>query len=139
MPENGNRLFETIPFNTVVDRMKKGLIEVPDKNEKGHLLFFHLSPNDLLYVPSEKENIHTIDWENLNEELLKRIYKMVSCTGNQCFFIRQEVATSIVNKVEFSSLNKMEKTLEGLMIKEKCIKLNINRSGEIKPVITNSL
>jgi CRISPR-associated endonuclease Csn1 len=57
---------------------------------------------------------------------------MVSSSGNQCFFIRQDIAVSIVNKAEFSSLNKMEKSIEGLMIKENCIKLKIDRLGKIK-------
>ena len=131
--ENGNRSYETIPLNIVVERLKQGISAVPEKNEKGRVLLFHLSPNDLVYVPTvdESENISAINWKNLNKEQLNRIYKMVSSSGSQCFFIRQDVATSIVNKVEFSSSNKMEKTIDGTMIKEQCIKLSIDRLGNI--------
>jgi CRISPR-associated endonuclease Csn1 len=135
--ENGSRSYETIPLNIVIERLKQGLKEVPEMNEKGHILLFHLSPNDLVYVPTEddRENIRTIDWGNLDKEQLGRIYKMVSSSGNQCFFIRQDVATSIVNKAEFSPLNKMERRIDGVMIKEHCFKLNIDRLGNIKPAI----
>ena len=135
--ENGNRSYETIPLNIVIERLKQGLKEVPEKNEKGHNLLFHLSPNDLVYVPTEdeKENISAFDFEHLDKEQLKRIYKMVSSSGNQCFFTRNNVATSIVNKAEFSALNKMEKSVEGVMIKESCIKLKSDRLGNIKSAI----
>jgi CRISPR-associated endonuclease Csn1 len=33
--------------------------------------------------------------------------------------------------VEFSALNKMEKTIDGLMVKEICWKLNVDRLGYI--------
>ncbi|MDR2594793.1 MAG: hypothetical protein LBC87_08505 [Fibromonadaceae bacterium] len=132
MDKNGKRFYETISLNIIIERMKQGLNIVPEKNDKGNELLFYLSPNDLVYVPMEKENVHTIDWNNLDKEQLNRIYKMVSCTGNQCFFIRHSVATSIVNKVEFSPLNKMEKSIDEVMIKECCIKLKIGRLGNIK-------
>jgi CRISPR-associated endonuclease Csn1 len=130
--KEGKRSYETIPLNIAIKRMKQGLNAVPERNDKGDDLLFYLSPNDLVYVPTEKENGHTIDWKNLDKEQLNRIYKMVSCTGNQCFFIRHNVATSIVNKVEFSPLNKMEKNIDEMMIKECCIKLKIDSLGNIK-------
>ena len=60
-----------------------------------------------------------------------RIYKMVSSSGNQCFFIKSEVANTIVNKMEYSPLNKMEKSLDGIMIKQYCLKIKVNRLGNI--------
>lgn len=59
---------------------------------------------------------------------------MVSCTGSQCMFICHEVATSIVNKSEFSSLNKMERAITGEMIKEVCLKLKVDRLGNIRGI-----
>ena len=41
------------------------------------------------------------------------------------------IANSIVNKFEFSALNKMEKSIEGIMIKEVCWKLKVDRLGNI--------
>ena len=36
----------------------------------------------------------------------------------------------IVNKQEYSALNKMERILDGVMIKDVCLKLSITRIGE---------
>lgn len=119
--KEGKRSYETIPLNVVIERQKQGLTSVPEFNEKGHQLIFSLSPNDLVYVPNED-----------NEEIsVKNIYKVVSFTGTQMFCLRFDVAISIVSKNEFSSLNKMERSIEGIMIKEVCIKLKVDRLGHI--------
>ena len=60
---------------------------------------------------------------------------MVSFTGNQAFFISNNIATSIVDKMEFSALNKMEKSIDGFMIKSLCLKLEVDRLGKIKRII----
>lgn len=134
---NGKRNYETIPLNIVIERQKQGLNEVPLENEKGDKLLFYLSPNDLVYVPTgdERQSSSNLDLTSINHKQVLNIYKVVSFTGNQVFFVKQEVAISIVNKIEFSSLNKMERAIDGTMIKEHCIKLNIDRLGNIKPVI----
>lgn len=131
--ENGKRSFETIPLNEVIERQKQGLSSVPDKNEKQDVLLFHLSPNDLVYVPTQEELTSNakIDFSNLTPEQKNRIYKTVSFSGFQCFFVRNDVATSIVNKSEFSSLNKMEKSIERIMVKDVCIKIKVDRLGNI--------
>ncbi|MDR0573773.1 MAG: type II CRISPR RNA-guided endonuclease Cas9 [Tannerella sp.] len=131
--EKGNRSYETIALNVVVERLKQGLGAVPERNEKGYELLFHLSPNDLVYVPTEEELVSGTKY-HIEDIKVDRIYKMVSSTGNQCFFICQNVANSIVNKVEFSPLNKMERGITGEMIKDVCVKLNIDRLGNIKPL-----
>jgi CRISPR-associated endonuclease Csn1 len=118
-------------LNIVIERLKQGLTAVPEKNEAGDNLLFYLSPNDLVYVPieDEVENPNNINISDLKNDQIRRIYKMVSSSGNQCFFVRSEVALPIVNKNEYSTLNKMEKSIEGYMIKETCIKLYVNRLG----------
>jgi CRISPR-associated endonuclease Csn1 len=135
--KNGKRNYETIPLNIVIERQKQGLNEVPLENEKGDGLLFYLSPNDLVYVPTEDERLSSgnLDLTNINYRQVSNIYKAVSFTGNQIFFVKQDVATSIVNKVEFSSLNKMERSIDGTMIKEYCLKLGIDRLGNIKPAL----
>jgi CRISPR-associated endonuclease Csn1 len=84
-------------------------------------------------VPTEeeRENPHWVDFKNLTKEQMKRIYKTISFTGNQCFFIQASIANIIVDKFEFSALNKMEKSIEGNMIKGICWKLKIDRLGNI--------
>lgn len=136
--ENGKRTFSTIPLNIVAERQKQGLLPVPETDVKNSAsLLFWLSPNDLVYVPTveERENMQEIDWKNLTEEQTNRIYKMVSCTGTEAYFIQMAVANPIVNKFEFSPLNKMEKSIDGEMIKKNCWKLTVDRLGRIEECI----
>lgn len=135
--EEGNRNYETIPLNIVIERQKQGLSSCPETNQKGDQLLFSLSPNDLVYVPTaeELENPNLFVFNNLKSEQAKRIYKFVSSSGSQAFFIQHHVANSIVNKVEFSALNKMEKSVNEQMIKSICCKLETDRLGKIIKVI----
>ncbi|WP_346984798.1 type II CRISPR RNA-guided endonuclease Cas9 [Chryseobacterium sp. POE27] len=127
--KNGKRNYETIPLNEVIERQKQGLSAVDLKGMND----FYLCPNDLVYIPSEDEleNKINIDFNNFKKEQNNRVYKVVSFSGTQIFFVRQEIATSIVNKAEFSTLNKMERAINGSMIKENCIKINVDRLGNI--------
>lgn len=122
--ENGKRTFDSVPLNIVVERLKGGLSPVPEHNEKGDRLLFYLSPNDLVYLPESDEQVQSIKRE--------RIYKMVSCTGSRSYFIGHNVANSIIDKVEFTALNKMERAITGEMIKETCVKLKVDRLGNIE-------
>lgn len=132
--ESGKRNYETIPLNIVVERQKQGLLSVPETNEKGDKLLFHLSPNDLVYVLNEDEvfNLNNINTDN--------IYKMVSSTGKVCHFIPAKISSLIKNydaktKIgEIGSLNKQETTINTevpIRIKETCIKLKVDRLGNI--------
>jgi CRISPR-associated endonuclease Csn1 len=127
------RTYETVPLNFVIERQKQGLSPVAEINEKGNSLLFYLSPNDLVYVPTEEEalNPHVVDFKSLTAEQLKRLYKMISSSTYQCFFINARVAISIANKKEFSTLNKMEKSIDDIMIKDCCWKLKVDRLGNI--------
>jgi len=129
----GKRSYETIPLNIVIERQKQGLSPVATENEKGDKLLFFLSPNDLVYIPSEeeKENFALIEVAHLNKHQVNNIYKVVSFTGNRLFLVKNNIAASIVDKVEFSALNKMEKSIDGTMIKGICLKINIDRLGFI--------
>lgn len=131
--EQGKRSYETVPLNIVIERQKQGLNSVAETNERGNTLLYCISPNDLVYVPTEEErdNGSDIDFRNLSKDQKNRIYKMVSSSGNQCFFIKQNVAISIVNKAEYSPLNKMERSIEGVMIKESSKKIMIDRLGNV--------
>jgi CRISPR-associated endonuclease Csn1 len=82
-------------------------------------------------LPDIEENVNTLDFRNFSKDQFDRIYKMVSSSGTQCFFIRQDISKSIVNKGEFSTLNKSERAINGAMIKDTCIKIKVNRLGRI--------
>jgi CRISPR-associated endonuclease Csn1 len=126
---DGNRSYETIPLNEVIERLKQRLNPVPEKNQKGIPLLFHLSPNDLVYVPTEEELENRVDMQNFD---ISRIYKMVSCTKGECHFIPHRIASPIVQTTELGSNNKSERSWDGVMIKQVCVKLNIDRLGNIR-------
>lgn len=127
--KEGKRNYETIPLNIIIEKLKQGLPPVEPKGGKD----FFLTPNDLVYIPTpeERENPHNINPYLFDNQQRMNIYKVVSFTGNQIFFVKHDVATSIINKAEFSTLNKMERAIDGTMIKECCIKLKIDRLGNL--------
>lgn len=132
--ENGKRSYETIPLNIVIERQKQGLDSAPEKNEKGNSLLFSLSPNDLVYVPTKDEiESGIIDWSN-KRKIAERVYKMVSSSGNQCFFIPGFVSNPIIQTIELGANNKAEKSWDNEMIKQFCIPLSINRLGIIRNI-----
>lgn len=137
LDEKGKRNYKTIPFNEVIERQKQGLSSALEIDENGNRLLFTLSPNDLVYIPTEdeKENLTHINFDKLSKEQVERVFKMVSFTGIQAFFVSNNIATSIVDKMEFSALNKMEKSVDGMMIKSLCLKLEVDRLGKIKKII----
>lgn len=130
------RSYLTIPLNVMIDCQKKygsqwrNNIETYLKEQQlvanDAKLMFILSPNDLVYLPT-KEELR----DGIMEMDKKRLYKMVSCTGNQCFFVDEKVAKVIVDKVEFTSMNKAERAISGEMIKETCIPIKVDRIGNI--------
>ena len=92
-------------------------------------LLFMLSPNDLVYLPTEeqiKNGIDTID--------RKRIYKMVSCTGNEGHFIPSFISNPIILTTELGSNNKAQRAWTSEMIKETCVPLKVDRLGNIVDV-----
>ena len=120
------RTYATIPLNIVIARLKQGLSPAP-ADENGNEPKFVLSPNDLVYVPNRDD----INDSSLN---IDRLYKMVSSSGAQCFFIKENVANTIIDKTEFSALNKMERAITGEMIKEVCIPVKVDRLGNITKI-----
>ena len=60
-----------------------------------------------------------------------RIYKFVSSSGNNAFFIPHYIANRIVETLELGSNNKAEKAWSGEMIKQVCIPLKVDRIGSI--------
>lgn len=111
------RSFASVSLNVVIERLKKGLSLAPE-NSKGNLPKYVLSPNDLVYVPTQEE----IKCGHINQPIQKdRIYKMVSCTEGECHFIPYFVANPIIQTIELGSNNKAQK-LRG-------IKQNVNEQN----------
>jgi len=150
--EDGKRYYETIPLNVVVKRLKRHDTAVPQTKtveEKGEVhelrLLFHLSPNDLVYIPTEeeKDSISHVNYSNLNKEQKKRLW-IVNDFSSTIYFRPYSFAKSIAPKEVDLYCNKDKNKLqgsydyktasfEGKQIKEVCIKLTVDRLGNIKP------
>lgn len=145
------RNYETVPLNEVIAYQKQVThlpkeerTPIQPKTLKGKFLFT-LSPNDLVYVPTDEEieNPQLVGLNNLNQEQINRIYKMVSCTGVECHFIPYSTSKEIKkNENGTNSKNERLQDFENdkcikdskgkpIMIKERCIKLKTDRLGNI--------
>lgn len=139
------RSYNAIPLNVVINRQKQKLPSVPE-NKNGAKVKYVLSPNDLVYVPTEKECKKGEVLLPLDKD---RIYKFVDGSGTTANFVPANVASLIyavkkeeakkyckaeVIKNEFglgSQQSKNQKALTGEMIKEICIPIKVSRIGEI--------
>ncbi len=102
-------------------------------------LLYTLKQGDPVYMPSDYEDMITDaesplfnDFWNNKAERSKSIYYVVKYSGRQIYFIRHNIADTIIKGIEFGSQNAYEK-INGISIKDKCIKLNIDRLGNVKP------
>lgn len=129
--ELGMRSYDSIPLEEVIWRLKNGM-EVAEKVVGERQLLFTLSPNDLVYLPSQEQLNRPLAIKDIDKG---RIYRVVSFTGNQCFFVPHTVSSVIVDKLEFQSLNKIEINDEGENIKKICIPIKVDRTGEIVKIL----
>lgn len=120
--------YESIPLNLVIENQKNALSSVPPINGKGFNLKYVLSPNDLVYVPTQDQLGRPLSAEEIDKQ---RIYKMVSCTKKECHFIPHHIANRIVDKLELGTNNKSERAWSGEMIKSICIPIKVDRLGHI--------
>lgn len=112
---------------------------------KNDFVWFTLSPDDLVYVPEpENENniielCSSIDWKNLTDNEVSRIYRMEKASKSECYFIQHQVANLIKEYNsddgfgEFKSQNKMETSWDDVRIKDRCIKLITDKLGNVTP------
>ena len=147
--QEGVRSYSTMRLDAVAERLKQGLIPVEERNKDGVPLKFYLSPNDLVYIPSEEEG--------MSEGMCidnSRIYKFVDSSGTTANFVPHTVASLIYNmdkktaesfchgnriiQNEFgvgSPQSKNQRALTGEMIKDVCWKLEVDRLGNILRII----
>lgn len=148
------RSFETIPLNIVIERQKQGLYPVPLENGEGSKLDFYLSPNDLVYLPThdEIEQAKTISFTNFDRNQVSRIYKFTDSSDTTANFVPVNISSLIFditkkdqekrglrypiqNELGIGSpQSKNQKSIDGIMIKEFCLKLKIDRLGNITPI-----
>jgi CRISPR/Cas system Type II protein with McrA/HNH and RuvC-like nuclease domain len=159
MEKNGKRIFDLITFFDAANLLKakfnatenkvafskelvfKNYFENENKATKGSRLLFTLKQGDPVYLPQPGEEVIT----DVNSPLfapfwndkIKRsnnIHYVTKFSGKQIYFIKHNVAAPIVKGKEFGSQNAYEK-VGNRSIKEYCIKLNIDRLGNITPAV----
>jgi len=123
--KDNSRSYESIPLNVAVERLKNHL-PVADYTKGESKLMFVLSPNDLVYIPDMSGEVPDV----LD---ISRIYKMVSFTGNELYFVGANVANVIKQGFEFGSLNKIQ-TLNSINLKSVCVKIIVDRLGFITKI-----
>jgi CRISPR-associated endonuclease Csn1 len=135
----------SLSTHKVLERIRNGM-PIAEKREGYRTII--LSPNDLVYVPTEAEwerikagETNVIDWNN-KKIIGQRVYRMVKSTGKQCYFIRANISRLIIpydasRKIgELESQNCSEYTMdERIVIKQCGIKIEVDRLGNIKPAI----
>ncbi len=158
----GKRSYASIPLNIVIERQKQGLSSVPEVDENGSVLLFYLSPNDLVYIPSLEDSTSLIlnPICTISDIQIKNIYKFIDSSGTTANFVpyyvsdliyklSKEDASKLKEKYELnypgiiqnefggnSPQSKNQKSLDGMMIKEICQKLNVDRLGQLSEKIT---
>ena len=130
------RSYVTLPLKAVIDCQKNGKKEWRSLMDtwvrqnalvkEGAQLLYILSPGDLVYVPTEEELLN--GQCSMRKE---RIYKFVSSSGTDAYFNMISVAAPILDKKEFTQLNKISRAITGELIKEICIPIKVDRLGNI--------
>ncbi|MBL7703619.1 MAG: hypothetical protein JNM14_15315 [Ferruginibacter sp.] len=150
MQKDGARVFDVVTFFDAANLLKDEFNKIFDKKsfnkeaifkkyfeEKNKAkLLFTLKKGDPVYMPSEGEEM-VIDtesplynkfWNDKNARS-KNVHYVTQC-GKQSYFINNRIADTIVRGKEYGSQNAYE-IINGKSIKHHCIKLNIDRLGNI--------
>lgn len=140
------RTYATIPLNVAIERIKRHLSPVPEVDESGNKLLFYLSPNDLVYVPTDFELNNGCVSEPIDKN---RIYRFVDPDSNNGAFTPAYVAKVLfsfnkaeqnVMKISYpiqdelglgSPRSKNNKAITGEVIRKICIPIKTNRLGHI--------
>ncbi|MBX9780644.1 MAG: hypothetical protein K2X26_09875 [Chitinophagaceae bacterium] len=150
LEKEGKRHYDEISFfdatQLVNAAFKKGYKNVKEiisrhfeqKHASSKILFL-LKQNEMVYLPQNGETLILDDkhpdfkkfWAD-KKNRSENTYTVVKFSGKQIYFLKHDIAMALVNKVEFGSQNCYE-FINGFSIKEHCVKLKIDRLGNIKP------
>lgn len=137
--------FDSISAHKAIEKL---INKEPVTKDKPGFKIILLSPGDLVYVPTTEEQqklregialkdiLNSTDKKNIEN----RIYKVVSFSGEDIFFVQAHIAkpiipTDIKNRTmgEIYWHNKSPKTMDDeVIIKDVCVKFNIDRIGKIR-------
>jgi len=150
--ETKERKFDVVSFFDAVLLKTSG--ENPFQTEKGieyekdgYKFLFTLTHNDLVYVTDDEESIEHVDWNN-KRALFNKIYRLVKFSGTDLYFQPHNYAKEITihegkantakdYKGEFNKGTNGTHYVIGThkLIRDHCIKLNVDRLGNIKPAV----
>ena len=150
LEKEGKRHYDEISFfdatRIVNSAFKKGFKNVQkiitnhfEQKHIGSKILFLLKQNEMVYLPQKDEIIITDDkhpnfeafWDD-KKSRSKHVYTVVKFSGKEIYFLKHDIANSLINKIEFGSQNCYQ-NIEGISIKDHCIKLKVDRLGNIKP------
>jgi CRISPR-associated endonuclease Csn1 len=134
--------FKSIPTHKAIEKIIKGELVAEDRMDFNKII---LSPGDLVYVPTIEQIKHKskIDWNN-KKDISERIYQVRKFSKKQCYFLKSRISDMIIpydseSKIgEYGSQNLSERSDDDLKIIDCCIKLKVDRLGNIKPDIYNA-
>ena len=93
----------------------------------------------MVYLPAIDEDVitnennrHYLNFWNNKQERAKNVYTVVKFSGNEIYFLKHDVSKIIVNRLEFGSQNCYQ-LVNDVSIKEYCLKIRVDRLGNIKP------
>ncbi|MBX2984501.1 MAG: type II CRISPR RNA-guided endonuclease Cas9 [Bacteroidia bacterium] len=151
MEKDGNRIFDLITFFEAVQKLREEFNRYSDKKafskeqffksyfeEKNKAkLLFTLKQGDPVYMSVDGEEVITDPESPLYESFWndkvarsKNIHFVTKYSGKQIYFINNRIADTIVRGKEFGSQNAYE-IIDGRSIKNHCIKLKVDRLGNI--------
>jgi len=134
----------SLATHKAIERIVQGK-PIADKKEGFKTII--LSPNDLVYVPTEDElkkikanDPMSINWDD-KKKIAERIYKMVSSSKGICQFVQHHISKTIIPsepkekiKGEIDWHDKSPKAMDGkTIISNSCLKIEVDRLGNIKP------
>jgi CRISPR subtype II RNA-guided endonuclease Cas9/Csn1 len=100
-------------------------------------LLFTLKQGDVVYMPEIDEDVILVTGDSMfesywtdNAKRSKNVYIVQKYSGKRIYFLKHNIAKSIKSKIEFGSQDCYEK-IENRSIKEFCLKLKIDRLGNI--------
>ena len=151
LDKDGKRSFETVPLNIVIERLKQGEKPIQqiklDGNGNEYILYDFLNPYDLVYIPTEEQK--TNSYVSVSELQKNRIYRFIDSSDTTANFVPVITASLLFNlnkkdqekiginypiQNEYglgSPQSKNQKAITGEMIKDICIKLKVDRLGNI--------
>jgi CRISPR-associated endonuclease Csn1 len=135
--KENSRDYETIPLRDAlkIEKDNIGKKQVQNDNE------IILSPNDLVFVPLKKDEI--VDFNNLTNQQIKRIYKFVFSTKKEAHFVPYSSSAEIIKNENGTNSysERIQDFFDGnvivdgkeklIQVKAVCWKLEIDRLGNI--------